>query len=372
LLQTSIFASYMFGLDAPAIAASNLVQVIRSKTAQGFVPNFSSAGQKSLDRTEPMIGAKVLRVLHDKYAKAGGEYGWVAELLLDDLLDWSDWFATYRRLPPKGLLCLGSSPVPGNSYWGPNTLKSAMLESGLDNSPMWDDTQFNTTSHQMQLYELSSSSLFVSEAQHLIALAAAVGRPGDTAGLADRAAEMAALIKSTLWDEQQQIFTNRFPNGTFHRRISPTSFYPLMAANTTSDAQADAMMTGWLTNRSRFCISPDFRTKNSPECYWGLPSISADDPAFPPLGYWRGYVWGPMAQLTYWGLQQYDHVPSVRAARKALCGQMTSMFLQQWNQHAHVCENFNPHKNGTDCTGTKFYHWGALAGMISIEEEGLY
>ena len=80
----------MFGLDAPTIAASNLVQVIRSKTAQGFVPNFSSAGQKSLDRTEPMIGAKVLRVLHDKYAKAGGEYGWVAELLLDDLLDWSD------------------------------------------------------------------------------------------------------------------------------------------------------------------------------------------------------------------------------------------------------------------------------------------
>ena len=62
----------------------------------------------------------------------------------------------------------------------------------------------------------------------------------------------------------------------------------------------------------------------------------------------------------------------VRLARKALCDQMTSMFLQQWNQHAHVCENFNPHKIGTDCTGTKFYHWGALAGMISIEEEGLY
>ena len=27
------------------------------------------------------------------------------------------------------------------------------------------------------------------------------------------------------------------------------------------------------------------------------------DPAFPPLGYWRGYVWGPMAQLVYWSLQ---------------------------------------------------------------------
>jgi hypothetical protein len=45
-------------------------------------------------------------------------------------------------------------------------------------------------------------------------------------------------------------------------------------------------------------------------CYWGLPSISADDPAFPKLGYWRGYVWGPMVQLTYWGLQNYQHVPA--------------------------------------------------------------
>ena len=49
-------------------------------------------------------------------------------------------------------------------------------------------------------------------------------------------------------------------------------------------------------------------------CYWGLPSISADDVAFQKTGddgYWRGHVWGPMIQLTYWGLQNYDHVPAV-------------------------------------------------------------
>jgi hypothetical protein len=48
------------------------------------------------------------------------------------------------------------------------------------------------------------------------------------------------------------------------------------------------MVTGWLTNRSRFCINPNGSTDgNDPNaCFWGLPSISADDPAFPPLGYW--------------------------------------------------------------------------------------
>ena len=115
------------------------------------------------------------------------------------------------------------------------------------------------------------------------------------------------------------------------------------------------------------------------QCYWGLPSISADDPSFPALGYWRGFVWGPMAQLTYWSLLQYDHVASVRSARKALCRQMTGMFVNMWRLHGHVCENYLPHKNGTmvdgkvwpnECTGTTFYHWGALSGLITLMEEG--
>ena len=100
------------------------------------------------------------------------------------------------------------------------------------------------------------------------------------------------------------------------------------------------MTVHWLTNKTRFCINENYETENEGRCYWGLPSISADDPTFPPLGYWRGYVWGPMAQLTYWSLAEYDHVPVVRSARKAMCKQMTAMFLNQWRLHAHICENF--------------------------------
>jgi hypothetical protein len=35
-------------------------QVIKSKTENGFVPNGATGGGKSQDRTEPMMGAKVL------------------------------------------------------------------------------------------------------------------------------------------------------------------------------------------------------------------------------------------------------------------------------------------------------------------------
>ena len=130
LYRDNLFASYLFALDARDWAYSNLIQVIRSKTSQGFIANFASAGQKSLDRTEPMIGAKIVLELYRKFNDK-----WIVDLLLNDLIDWHDWFATYRILKPKGLICLGSNPVDGDTYWSPNTLNSAKLESGLDNSP---------------------------------------------------------------------------------------------------------------------------------------------------------------------------------------------------------------------------------------------
>merc|ERR1719336_1568689 len=101
----------------------------------------------------------------------------------------------------------------------------------------------------------------------------------------------------------------------------------MMFPGLVTDKQVDAMMTNWLMNLTRFCVNADWPTGNSEDCYWGLPSISADDPAFPPLGYWRGYVWGPMAGFTYWSLQSYDHVPAVQSARKAMAKQLNEMFL---------------------------------------------
>ena len=43
--------------------------------------------------------------------------------------------------------------------------------------------------------------------------------------------------------------------------------------------------------------------------------------AFPPLGYWRGFVWAPWAQLTYWALEnpRYSHLPLVVPEN---CGQL--------------------------------------------------
>ena len=91
----------------------------------------------------------------------------------------------------------------------------------------------------MQLYELSQSSFYVAEAAHLIELAAAVGRSAETTHLVERLESMKKLIVQNMWNEDAQIFANRYPDdapngetkghGGFTQKISPTSFYPMMA-----------------------------------------------------------------------------------------------------------------------------------------------
>ena len=53
-------------------------------------------------------------------------------------------------------------------------------------------------------------------------------------------------------------------------------------------------------------------------------------------------------------LQNYDHVPQVRAARKAMCKQLAGLMMSQWDQHRHICENYNPHKTAR-IAHTPFY-----------------
>ena len=119
-------------------------------------------------------------------------------------------------------------------------------------------------------------------------LADIIGREADATMLRSRAAALRAALAEYTWDSAAHIFTNRAPNqGEFYKRISPTSFYPLMARAAT-DAQAAAAVRGWLLNPKHFAITAagDFGN-NTDDNYWGLPSIAASDPAFPALGYWR-------------------------------------------------------------------------------------
>ena len=88
-----------------------------------------------------------------------------------------------------------------------------------------------------------------------------------------------------------------------------------------------------------------------------------------------------MTQIVYWSLQNskqsvLNGSVSLRRsrdkARKSLCKQMESLMMSQWNKNRHICENYSPFKNATECSGTLFYHWGALNGFVGMVEDGYW
>jgi putative isomerase len=90
------------------------------------VPNYSAGGTKSIDRTEPPIGAKVMLEMYNKFKDL-----WIVELLFDDLLAWNTWFVEERMLGPLGIISLGSDTIDGYKDAAAGQMQGARYESGL-------------------------------------------------------------------------------------------------------------------------------------------------------------------------------------------------------------------------------------------------
>jgi putative isomerase len=273
------------------ISYANLIQIVQARTLLGFVPNFQSGTGISFDRTEPQIGAFVVRQIYERWGD-----GWVVDLLFPALLSWNDWVWTHRRgegslAGPDGhadLVVLGSDPTdPPCGIGGFNNLQAARYESGLqvrktrprlspparppltnpfqasrasgtlsrpinsDNSPMYDGSDkcgeggpvcFDpNVTHHMNLYDVGMTALYLSDTEALIALAEVAGRFDIVPELQLRFARVQTAMNTHMWDAENGIYTNVLYNGSFYRRWAPTSFFPMMSGSAT-DAQADAMM----------------------------------------------------------------------------------------------------------------------------------
>ena len=250
------------------ISYVNLIQIVQARTLLGFVPNFASGTGISFDRTEPQIGAFVVREIYTRWRDA-----WVVDLLFPALLSWNTWVWTHRRGEGvlagadghADLIVLGSDPTdPPCGIGGFNNMQAARYESGLDNSPMYDlegaafagygypDFDENVT-HHMSLYDVGMTALFLSDTEALIALAEVAGRFDIVPELQQRFQRVQAAMNSHMWDPATGMYTNVLYNGSFYSRFAPTSFFPLMSGSAT-DAQADAMMATF-TSPLGFCFN---------------------------------------------------------------------------------------------------------------------
>lgn len=124
---------------------------------------------------------------------------------------------------------------------------------------------------------------------------------------------------------------------------------------------------------SALCYAWNATGATNMPCTQGLHSIARADPSWGDNSYWRGRVWGPHYALVYWGLQKYDHVPSVRAARLELVAQGKALLLSVWRLFRQIPENVNGVFGFPEDVpnADAYYHWGCLFGYIALLEAGV-
>jgi len=196
--------------------------------------------------------------------------------------------------------------------------------------------------------------MYIADCDALASIATELGKTTEAAELSARAAKYRKTL-ATLWDEKTGIFRNKdLVTGKLSLRLSPTNFYPMLAKAATP-AQADRMVREHLQNPAEFGGT------------YVIPSIARNDGAFKDQEYWRGRIWGPMNYLVYLGLCNYDQPQ----ARKEFADKSLKLFLEEWKQNGHVHENYNAITGtGDDVKSSdRFYHWGALLGLISYMEQ---
>ena len=233
----NFFAGFMAGLGCKELAYANLREILREQTADGFVPNFAYAtGQVSADRSQPPVGSAMLLETYRIHREK-----WIVEEMYDGLLRWNRWFAEHR-MNPSGALCWGSEEIPvryGNRWEteGVHDAYGAALESGLDNSPMYDDVPFNQRTHRLELEDVGLTGLYILDCRSLMELARLIDRTADVAELQQRM-DAARAGMEALWDEDFGFYCNRRTDtGAFAHRISPTNFYALFSPDVSLERQ---------------------------------------------------------------------------------------------------------------------------------------
>jgi hypothetical protein len=353
----TFFAGLMASPHSPELARANFEAALAAVDELGFVPNYYMAhGATSRDRSQPPIGAYAIW----KTQAAAPDREWLAGVY-PRLRRWIEWFASNRNGNGTGLLAWGSNAEPVYEFpqlvpYNPtlrHSDRAAKWESGLDNSPMYDDVPFDTAACTLGLDDVGLSSYVAAEYESLARIADALGLAADAARHRAEHAALAERINNLLWDEAKGIYCNRHRDGRLSDRWSPTSFFPMIAGVATR-GRAERLVREHLLNEREF---------------WGeyvIPSIARSDPASGDNDYWRGRIWGPFNFLVAEGLRRYRFDDA--AAELAQRG--LAMFLRNWRDDGAIYENYNAQTGagGDVWNAARLYHWGGLLAWVAMSE----
>jgi putative isomerase len=334
------FASLLFTLGNKELAYSNAIAITHGQDS-GYVGFWQRPGVEA-SQSQPPVGSLACWLIYEKYREK-----WFLQEVYPELLKWNRWWMQNR---------LNKVYLTWGAPWKGAEARDAKLESGLDNSPMYDDITMMEVGKNtlMNLGDVGLNSLYVADCKYLANIAKALGKTADEKELLTRAKLFTDKVQE-LWVAEKGIFLNKYlDKDVFSERLSPTLFYPMIAGIATPE-QAKRMLQEHYFNPKEFYGT------------YILPSIAYNDSSYD-NNYWRGSIWGPMNFLVYLGLRNYDQ----RAATE-LANRSYDLFEKAWSDHHYIFENINSDKgilkaeDQLNCD--PYYHWGALMGLMKFIDE---
>jgi hypothetical protein len=345
------FGALLTSLEDTVQTEAGIKAILLAQTSTGLVPNMVSGAGTTPDRSEPPVGAYCVWKIYERLGDRS-----LLEWAYPRLKRWHErWSGNrgdgqpWRDGNRDGLLEWGSDRGSGPSVGGRGFLQAAKWESGMDDSPMWDHTTYDPHTYTMDLDDVGLNSLYALDAECLSRIARVLGKVEDARQFSAEYARMKKLVQTKLWNPTDGIYENRYWNGRFSKRLSPTNFYPLFAGVATPE-QAAQMVQKHLLN---------------PKEFWGkyvMPTIARNDPAFAGQFYWRGDIWGPTNYMVYEGLERYrfDKVALEYAEKNY------TLFMGDWKRNQHDDEQY--HAWGGNGGGDTHYTWGALLCLVALEQ----
>ena len=345
------FGSLLTSVEDKAQTTAAIKAILLAQTETGLVPNIAAGSGVTPDRSQPPVGSYCLWKVYQRFQDRE-----MLEWAYPRLKRWHDWWLAdrgdgqpWRDGNRDGLLEWGSDRGSMDSTGGRGFMQAAKYETGLDDSPMYDEVNYDSHTYTMNLHDVGLNSLYALDAECLSRIAALLGKTEDSQRLAAEYETMKKRVREKLWNDQDGIYENRFWDGHFSKRLSPTNFYPMFAGIATPE-QAKRMIEEHLLN---------------PKEFWGkyvAPTIARNDPAFPDQFYWRGDIWGPTNYMLYEGINRYrfDKV-ALQYAQKSY-----DLFMDDWRINQHNNEQY--HAWGGNGGGDKHYTWGTLLCLVALEQ----
>jgi putative isomerase len=290
---TGLVASWI----GPAYAGGIFGQILDQASHDGMLPNrVSDDGGRTDDRSQPPVGA--LTVLTAYLGSGLSDATRDRSLLTNSypaLRQWHAWWDEARR-GPFGLLAWGSDRVAGDPDSA--TVDRTRRESGLDDSPMYDDIGYDSETRTMNLADVGLNALHSADAEALAVMADRLGDGAAAEALSQEAESSRGKLNEVLWDSVHGEYRNKWAGGEFSEHVSPTMLYPLLSGAPTADQAKDLVSS---------LLAPEVLGGEPP-----LPSTPRNDPRFS-TRYWRGRIWAPMVYLSVTGLRRYGFTAEAKS-----------------------------------------------------------